>query len=137
MGIDISGYTGGILRAESIARLFPGVVQNFLASPLLGVIGIAQAAGRALGDMLTGALGQGLKLAADYEQAEISLTTMLGSAERAKSLLGELSSFAASTPFEFPELVAATTKLVAFGTEQAKILPTLTTLGDVAAGVNQ
>lgn len=44
MGIDTDPYARGMLKAESIARLFPATVQNFLANPLLGLVGVAQSA---------------------------------------------------------------------------------------------
>lgn len=48
LGLDVSGYTQGILQAESLARVFPGVVNDFLASPLLGLVGIAKSAASAV-----------------------------------------------------------------------------------------
>ena len=48
----------------------------------------------------------------------------------------ELSDFAASTPFEFPEIANAGKSLLAFGFEASKITGTLTTLGDIASSLN-
>jgi hypothetical protein len=39
---DISEYARGMMQATSIASLFPATVTNFMANPLLGVIGIAK-----------------------------------------------------------------------------------------------
>lgn len=39
---DISSYTKGMLQAETIAKLFPDVVTDFIAHPLLGLVGIAE-----------------------------------------------------------------------------------------------
>jgi hypothetical protein len=41
MGINVSPFATGMLQAQGIAQLFPTVVANFIASPLLGVIDIA------------------------------------------------------------------------------------------------
>lgn len=41
---DISSYTRGMLQAESIAHLFPEVVADFLAHPLLGLAEVAKEA---------------------------------------------------------------------------------------------
>jgi tape measure domain-containing protein len=60
---------------------------------------------------------------------------MLGSAEKAKQLLKEISDFAVKTPFQLPELVEGSKKLLAYGLEADKLLPTLKNLGDIAAGV--
>jgi hypothetical protein len=53
LGLDISGFEGGFLRANALAAIFPQTVTNFLANPLLGLIGIAQQAGGALADIFT------------------------------------------------------------------------------------
>jgi phage-related protein len=48
LGLDMDPYAQGMLRAESIAKLFPGVVQSYLASPLLGLIDIGKQVATAL-----------------------------------------------------------------------------------------
>ncbi|MCI0698243.1 hypothetical protein L0337_40330, partial [candidate division KSB1 bacterium] len=53
---------------------------------------------------ILGLAGAAVKAAADYEQLEVSFTTMLGSAEKAKGMMEELARFAAATPFESPEI---------------------------------
>lgn len=60
---------------------------------------------------------------------------MLGGGAQAKAVLGDLSAFAAATPFELPELVEATKKLTAFGIEQQALIPTLKSIGDISAGL--
>jgi hypothetical protein len=42
MGIDIGPYSRGMLQATQIAQLFPATVTNFIANPLLGIVGIAK-----------------------------------------------------------------------------------------------
>jgi tape measure domain-containing protein len=69
------------------------------------------------------------------EKITISFTTMLGSATKAKVLLGELSQFAGTTPFELPQVQQAARQLLAFGITAKDIQPTLRNLGDIAAGV--
>lgn len=69
------------------------------------------------------------------QQAEIGFTTMLGSAEAAKAFLDELATFAAQTPFEFPELVAASQKMLAMGFAAEEVTPLLTAIGDAVAAV--
>jgi tape measure domain-containing protein len=60
---------------------------------------------------------------------------MLGSAGKAKTFLTELQNFAATTPFEFPELVRASQRMIAFGFTSKEVIPTLTSLGDAATGL--
>lgn len=132
MGIDISPFARGMLEASAISAVFPETVRNFLANPLLGIIGIAREAASAMTEFIKG----GVAGAASMEQAAVSFEVMLGSADKAKTLLKDLSDFAASTPFELPELVGATRKLVAFGVEQQNVLKVLQQVGDVSAGIS-
>lgn len=77
----------------------------------------------------------GLSTAARMEQAEIAFTTMLGSGQKAQAFLSDLSAFAAKTPFEFPELQTAASSLVSAGIEADKVIPIMSTLGDVTSGM--
>lgn len=73
--------------------------------------------------------------AAQYEQSRVSFETMLGSADKAKVLLKQVSDFAAATPFELPQVVEGSKNLLAFGVAQEDVISTFRTLGNVAAGV--
>lgn len=94
-----------------------------------------KATGAVLAAGVVGAGAWGLKIAAANEQAQISFETMLGSAQKARGFLGELRDFAAKTPFEFPELQTAASSLISAGVEASKVIPIMTTLGDVTAGM--
>lgn len=89
----------------------------------------------AVGSAATAVVGMGLKVAADMEQADIAFSTMLGSGEKAKAFLEDLKAFAAKTPFEFPQLQQAASSLVSAGFEANKVIPIMTTLGDVTSGM--
>ena len=56
-----------------------------------------------------------IKAAADHEQLNIAFTTMLGSADKAKTLMEDLSRFAAETPFESSEIQRGAKMLLAYG----------------------
>src|SRR5687768_6342713 len=108
-------------------------------SKVAGVGTKVAALGTALGGgaLVTGVTGLGMhavKLAADAEQARVAFTTMLGSAEKANALQDQINQFAASTPFQTAELIAASKSLLAFGVAQDQIIPTMRTLGDLSAG---
>lgn len=77
-----------------------------------------------------------VKAAGDFEQARIAYETMLGSAEAAQSLLAEMQTFAAKTPFGMTQLTEAGKLMLAFGFQAKEILPNLQMLGDVAAGLS-
>lgn len=79
--------------------------------------------------------GLGVKTAAELEQADIAFTTMLGSAEKAKAFIADLTEFAAKTPFEFPGLQSAASSLISAGIATRDVLPIMETLGDVTSGM--
>lgn len=81
-------------------------------------------------------IGDIIKVGSNFEQLNISFETMLGSAEKAKVLLADITQFAIETPFELKDVAAGAKSLLAFGIAQKKIIPTLKSLGDVAAGLS-
>jgi len=76
-----------------------------------------------------------LKQAGQFEQWQIAFNTMLGSSERATKLLNEIKQFTLETPFQLPQVIEGAKRLLAFGIEAEKIIPTLKILGDVSAGL--
>lgn len=53
LDFDISDYTRGMMQANGIAQVFPSVVSNFLASPLLGLVDVAKKAAGAIVSLFT------------------------------------------------------------------------------------
>lgn len=92
-----------------------------------GILGVAAALG--------GAITLGIKTAASMQNAAIGFTTMLGSAKKADAFLRKLRKFAAETPFEFPELQTAASSLISIGIKANKVIPIMTTLGNVTSGM--
>lgn len=85
---------------------------------------------------LGGAVGfVGFKFDNLKQQAGIAFTTMLGSGQKAQRFLTELQKFAAKTPFEFPDLIRASQRLLAMGFNAKSIVPTLTAVGNAVAGL--
>jgi len=83
------------------------------------------------------AIGIGaLRSAGEFEQTTVAFETMLGSATKAKSLLEDLTTFAALTPFEMPELQQTARGLIQFGESQEEVLDTLKILGDAASATS-
>lgn len=75
------------------------------------------------------------KSASDMQQWTVAFETMLGSASKASTLLEDIRKFAATTPFNQSDLIQAAKSLLAYNIEAEKIIPTLNTLGNIAAGV--
>jgi len=84
--------------------------------------------------VISDVFGTPFTLALDAEQAQISFEVMLGSAEAAKIMLSDLKTFAAVTPFEFPDISKNAQLLLNFGIEANNIIPYLKMLGDVSGG---
>ncbi len=80
--------------------------------------------------------GQIFQTRAQFEQLEIAFTTMLGSADKANSLLSQLKQTAAKTPFEMEDVVGGAKSLLAYGIEAEKVNDTLVRLGDIASGLS-
>lgn len=82
-----------------------------------------------------GALGYSMvKAAADFEITKASFTSLLGSTEKANTILKQLSDLASSTPFELKDLEKSSQTLLAFGVVASSVVPTISMLGDVAMG---
>ena len=80
--------------------------------------------------------GQIFQTRAQFEQLEIAFTTMLGSADKANTLLNQLKHTAAKTPFEMEDVVGGAKSLLAYGIEAEKVNDTLIRLGDIASGLS-
>ncbi|MEZ5951188.1 MAG: tape measure protein [Planctomycetaceae bacterium] len=74
-------------------------------------------------------------MAAAAEQTAVSFSVLTGSVEQGNKTLGELRQFAASTPFQFPEIADSAKKLIAFGISSDEVTGELRKLGDVSAGL--
>lgn len=86
-------------------------------------------------DYATQFVSQLVKVRGEFEQLEIAFTTMLGSKEKADSLMQEIVTFAATTPFGLQSTSEATKMLLAYGESAETALDTMRKLGDIASGV--
>jgi tape measure domain-containing protein len=128
-------------RSLSSIEAKAAVTAGGLSTKLLGSLALIKtgllAVGIAAGVGLTALTGFGLKSAASLEQTTIGLQALTGSAETAKTFLGELQQFAATTPFEFSGVADASRRILAFGTSvgiaREQVIPTLTTIGDLVS----
>lgn len=78
-----------------------------------------------------------IELAAEAEQAAVAFRVLVGDAEIANGVLQEIRDFAASTPFQFPDLQNAARMLIAFNFSASEVTDQLRILGNIAAGTNQ
>lgn len=92
-------------------------------------------AGLGIARMTGELLGFGTRTAMVMEKANISFTTLLGSGKRAQAFMAQLKQFASTTPFEFTELQSSASQLLAAGISAKKVVPIMTTLGNVTSGM--
>lgn len=109
-------------RARALSRQFESTGRKLTVGLTLPLTGLGLAS---------------LKAAGDFEQQQIALETMLGSAKDAQRLLSDLVEFARTTPFELKGLLKSTKQLLAYGSTQETVLQELKALGNIAAGVGQ
>jgi len=97
--------------------------------------GMATMGVSALAGFASSAISTGLSTASAMQQANIGFSTLLGSTQKAKEFVGDLSKFAAATPFEFPGLVDSSRTLLGVGVAAKDVVPMLTDFGDAAGAL--
>lgn len=88
-----------------------------------------------IGAAIAAAGVKAVEAAGKLQNVQTAFTNMLGSAQKAAAFSKELQGFAAATPFEFNQVTSAAQKFLAFGFTAEQVIPTLTAVGDAAAGV--
>ena len=131
LNYDITANSRGFERPLSdanamIGRLGGGI--RGLIGPMAAVAGISGG--------LAG-IGKAIGGAAEIENLGIAFEVMTGSAEKGKRLLEDIRTLGASTPYEFPGLAKGGQTLLNFGIAAEEVIPTLSMLGDIAAGDEQ
>lgn len=72
----------------------------------------------------------------EFQQYEVAFETMLGSSEKAKNLMAELTKTAAITPFDLSGVTNGAKQLLAYGIASEDVNNKLIQLGDIAAGLS-
>lgn len=119
--LTLLGFQTDTKQLQAYENTLKGII-TFTKMAAVGTIALGTAAFKTAGDM---------------EQIEIAFETMLGNADAANRLIQDITKFAAQTPFELQGLVTSSKQLLAFGFAAENIIPTMRTLGDIAAGVGK
>jgi tape measure domain-containing protein len=134
------GHAAGGAAAAGVAKL--GSSMDRLGSSLLPIGGMLRGirnhawyAGAGLAGLGGLAVKSGLQFNSTMEQNTVAFSHFLGSTRQAHDYLGRLYGLAAHTPFEFPQLTSAATKMLAFGFSADEAYKTLNAVGDAAAGL--
>ncbi len=80
--------------------------------------------------------GEIIKVRGEFQQLGIAFETMLGSKAKADKLMQDAIVFAQKTPFTLTDVATNIKQLMAMGIETEKVMDTMKSLGDVAAGVS-
>lgn len=130
-------------RAIEAAKAFVSIYMNdaMLKRQIVELRGSLQNLNDAVGPMGTAIVAAGvaggaglLKLAADAEMTAVSFEVMLGSAAEAKTMIDQLNKLGAESPFGSAEFQQAAQTLLQYGIAAESVVPTISMLGDVAAG---
>lgn len=92
-------------------------------------------AGYFSGQALLGFAQKLINVRGEFQKTEIAFTTMLGSAEKSKVLMGQMVDLAAKTPFALQDVTDGAKRLLAFQIPAEQVVDTLTRIGNVAAGL--
>lgn len=100
-----------------------------------GGIALAATVFNAVGESLNSAKAAVLDFNGTIEQAAIGFTTLLGSGEKAQAFLAQLRDFAATTPFEFPDLLQAARRFTGLGVAAESVIPLVQDIGTQLAAM--
>lgn len=121
---NLGGVEGGAMRAGN----------SFLTmAKRIGAVAGAYLSFRSVYD----GLSLGIRVAADLQTAEVGLTTLLGSAEKASATVERLKKEAARTPFELPGLAQATQLLTSVTKDGDRSIDILLDVGEALAAMGK
>ena len=151
MQTEYAKYSGSVSPAKDMTNqmtnAFAQMIAEMKQAPTVGE-GISSLFGRLNGDArqlamsLVGGLGVEqlaehiFNVRSQFQQLEISFTTMLGSEQRAGALMNQLVQTAAKTPFDMSSITNGAKQLLAYGTAANEVNDILVHLGDISAGLN-
>lgn len=127
-------FSQGFNKIDKNVDSFEGKVDTMGRKTSSLFAGIGKAIG-ALG--LAAAVKNVVGLGVEMEQTRVSFTTFLGSAEKANKAIADLNEFSNVTPFDNAQVIKAGKGLLAFGTAQEELIPTLKAIGDISAGTGK
>lgn len=136
MGLELAR---AMVMVRADTSQLPSDLESAKSAVSAGLAGIHGAMAGVLGGISAlgaGFIRSGIASAASFEQTQIAFETMLGSAAETEKTLAALTSFAAKTPFEMPEILQAARGLIQFGERGDELMNTLKFLGDASAGTS-
>ncbi|MDF2931209.1 MAG: hypothetical protein K0R36_540 [Chryseobacterium sp.] len=135
--LSVNNFDAGIARIKSGIREASGVAKREAES--------MDSAFRNLGTAIGGYFSaqtlfsftkELINVRGEFQKTEIAFSTMLGSADKAKVLMGDMVKLAANTPFSLQDVSKGAKQLLAFQVPAKDLLETLTRIGNISAGVS-
>jgi len=133
LGVDPKEYEKGLRKAEKQADQAGSKIGTIFKNAFSVTIGVGMF--EALKQGFRSTVGAAVDFNAMLQTAQIGFATMLGSAEKAQKFLDDMADFAVRTPFEYPELLEAAKRMLAYGFAAEEVLPTLRAVGDASAAL--
>jgi tape measure domain-containing protein len=133
LGVDPKEYEKGLRKAETQANKAGSKIGSIFKNAFSVTVGMGmfEALKKGFQDTVSTAIDFNSML----QTAQIGFATMLGSAEKAQRFLEDMADFAVRTPFEYPELLEAAKRMLAYGFAAEEVLPTLRAVGDASAAL--
>ena len=85
--------------------------------------------------MLKKFVGDVIRVRGEFQQLNVSFTTLLQSKEKADILMAQMIKTAATTPFSLMEVATGARQLIAYGFQAEEVNETLIRLGNIASGL--
>jgi len=133
LGVDPKEYEKGLRKAEKQANKDGTKIGTIFKNAFSVTIGVGMF--EALKKGFKSTVGTAISFNSMLQTAQIGFATMLGSAEKAQKFLEDMADFAVRTPFEYPELLEASKRMLAYGFAAEEVLPTLRAVGDASAAL--
>ncbi len=135
MRVDDSMFNSGIERARRNMDEFVGDVESggTKIDSAFKKIGASMGA-YFTADALKSFAQQIFQVHSNMQSLQTSFEVLLGSQERATSLMEEMRTFAVSTPMQLGDLATAAQTMLGFGIAVDDVMPNLKALGDISMG---
>jgi tape measure domain-containing protein len=133
LGLDQKEYEKGLRKAETQADKAGSKIGSIFKNAFSVTLGMGMF--EALKKGFKSTVGTAISFNSMLQTAQIGFATMLGSAEKAQKFLEDMADFAIRTPFEYPELLEAAKRMLAYGFAAEEVLPTLRAVGDASAAL--
>ena len=131
LGLDNADFKNGIKESQKSVSQLGEMFRNALSF----------AGGQLLVDGIKNGLKEGATSGIDFnktiQQSQIAFSTLLKSSTAAKEEVTALWNLGKDTPLEFPQLVTASERMLAFKFNVKDVIPDLKIIGDTASGLGK